>query len=265
MTRHLLRLALFLLALGTAVPAWAEEVFVLENGSVVRGRIVRHEADSIVVRLSGFATENRITIRNSEIVRQYTAVDPKRRPGDQPLIDDPVVPAAMSTSQDGVPRTVLLAPDLIGSRRGPDGEVLPTGEVAIEKEGFFGRLQRKAVLATPSTIEGRVLLGVLLLIVMTVIVAGGTRLLGMKAASLHASTSLGLLLGVFLVTDILFSETLLRADRALWVVPLQVGIWLFVARSTLDAPLSRTVPLLAVVLFAATSFVFAVGSVLVAA
>ena len=135
----------------------------------------------------------------------------------------------------------------------------------LEKEGFFGRLQRKAVLATPSTIEGRVLLGVLLLIVMTVIVAGGTRLLGMKAASLHASTSLGLLLGVFLVTDILFSETLLRADRALWVVPLQVGIWLFVARSTLDAPLSRTVPLLAVVLFAATSFVFAVGSVLVAA
>jgi hypothetical protein len=135
----------------------------------------------------------------------------------------------------------------------------------LAKEGFFARLGRVTYVAMPETTEGRVLLGLLLLVVMTVLVAGGARLLGMRATSLHASTSLGLLLGVFLVSNVIWSDVLLRADRAMWLLPLQTLIWLGVARSLLDAPLSRTIPLLALVLFASTCCGFSIGAFLVAA
>ena len=266
MARLLPLLCVLALLVGAAPAAWAEEVFVLDNGNMVRGRIIRQDAEHVVVRLAGFVEENRITLRTSEIVRQYTSVDPLRRPGPGPMVEDQVMPAALApSSYDGVPRTVLLAPDLIGREGAEPTPGLPVGDVDLASEGFFGRLQRVAALAAPGTLEGQVLIGILLLIVMSVLVAGGTRLLGMKAASLHASTSLGLLLGVFLATDVLWSEALLRADRALWVLPLQAVIWLGVARSTLDAPMSRTIPLLALVLFAAVCCAFATGSLLVAA
>jgi hypothetical protein len=266
MARLLLPLLVLLALPALALPAWAEEVFVLDSGNVVRGRIVRENEEQVVIRLSGFVEENRLTLRPSEIVRRYTGVDPDRSSGRPRALSEPVVPMTIVSAQDGVPRTVLLAPDLLGSRASTAGlredEDLAR-ERAMANEGFFARLSRVAVVAMPTSLEGRLLLGMLLLIVMAVLVAGGTQLLGMKAASLHASTSLGLLLGVFLVTDILWSDALLRADRALWVLPLQALIWLGAARSTLDAPLSRTIPLFALVLFASTCFVFATGSLLV--
>ena len=250
-------------ALLAATPAWAEEVFVLDNGNVVRGRVVRESEDEIVIRLSGFVNENRITLRPSEVVRRFTSVDPNRKVGLPETVLDEAPDHAPLGPRNGVPRTIVLATDLRNPHASAPGYDLPNGEVAMESEGFFARLRRVSLMALPESLEGRMVLGFLLLVVMTVLVAGGTRMLGMKAVSLHASTSLGLLLGVFLVIDILWSEDMLRADRAVWIVPLQAVIWLFVARSTLDAPLSRTVPLFSMVLFASTCFVWATGSLLV--
>ena len=253
-------LGLLLLLFLVALPAHAEEVFVLENGMTVKGRVVREDDEQVIVRPSGFVEENRLTLRRSEIVKRYQNVDPDREPGKTVELDE--IPAHKPAGpQNGVPQTTLIANDLKAGKVDPD-ELLGTDR-AMETEGFFARLARVSKVALPESFEGRLMLGVLLLIVMTVLVAGGTRMLGMKAASLHAYSSLGLVLGVFLVADILWSEALLRADRAVWVVPLQVAIWLFVARSTLDAPLSRTVPLFSIVLFASTCFVWATGSLLV--
>lgn len=254
-----------LLCLAAALPAFAEEVFILDNGNVVRGRVVREDEEQVVVRLAGFAVENRITLKSSEIVRRFLSVDPHQRPGMARATQDPTSQISMLGTHTGVPHTTLIASDLQQSARIPVGAPgdLPTGEVSMEEEGFFARLRRVCMVAMPESLEARLLLGFLLLVVMTVMVAGGTRMLGMKAASLHASSSLGLVLGTFLVADILWSASLLRADRAVWILPLQALVWLGVARSTLDAPLSRTVPLFAMVLFASTCFVFATGSLLV--
>jgi len=259
-------LCLLVCFLVPAVCAWGEEVFILDNGNVVRGRVVREDEKQIVVRLSGFVQENRITLLPREVVRRFLNVDPRRKIG-LPAVEEEITLAFQpETVRDGVPRTVLLAPELTAARDRAalgSGTQLPQAELEMANENFFARLRRVAIVAAPDNVEGRVLLGILLFIVLTVLVAGGARMLGMRATSVHASSSLGLLLGIFLVSDLLWSDALLRADRALWIVPLQAVIWLGVARSTLDAPLSRTVPLFAMVLFASTCFVFAIGSLLI--
>jgi len=259
----LLALAASLLLVALASRAEAEEVFVLAGGSIVRGTMVRETEDKIVVRLSSYYDENTITLRRAEITKRYLLkAGQAQRPEVAHDVDAPA-DAVPLQGMPGVPHTIVLASDedLVG--RGVDGEPLPRAEPSLDSEGFLERLQRVVSQALPETLEGRLVLGGLLLLTLAAFVAGGTRYLGMKAASLQASTTLGFLLGVFLVADTIWHEQLLRADRAIWIVPLQGVIWLGVARGSLEAPLSRTIPLLALMLFAATAFAFGVGSVLV--
>jgi len=268
--RILYAISLVFACVLAASPAEADEVFVLDNGYTVRGFVVREDAERVVVRLAGFAEENRITLQPSEIKRRYKNVPPKplRRTLDEDF-EPPIGDVKLGLSS-GPPRTVQYtdlppAPrDDLGrsATRGLSGRV-PDTNPSLRSESYFGRLYRVSILALPPSLEGRLLLGVLLLTVLSVMVAGGTRLLGMRAPSMHASTTLGLLLGIFLVGDIFLSSEVLRADRALWLLPLQAVIWLGAARATLDAPLARTIPLFALVLFASTCFVFATGSLLV--
>ena len=260
--RPLLALLALLLALAaTAAVAGAEEIFELDSGAVVRGKVVREDADRIVVRLTGLMEANTITLHAHEITRRYVGTEPNPRPRDHANDAEAPVPDVPLTGHVGVPRTVRFGRD--GAQADPDAGGLPTTEPDLMRESFFERLARVTRMAFPHALEGRLLVGCLLLIVLAVIVAGGTRLLGMKAATLHASTTLGLMLGVCAFADILWHEEMLRADRALWLVPLQVVIWLATARALLEAPLSRTIPLLAVVVFASTAFLFATGSLLV--
>ncbi len=259
--RSLLLCLCFLLYLGLAPAAAAEEVFVLKQGSVVRGVAIRETEDRIVVRLSGFIDENRITLRRAEIARRFLLEDhvntPRRAPSD---VEAPAQ-AVPLTGVAGVPRTIRLGPD--GSPR----QVLPSDASGspppLDAEGFLERFERRARLALPEALEGRLVVGLLLLIVFATLVAWGVRLLGMKSASVQASTTLGLMLGVFLVVDTLFQTELLRADRAIWILPLQALLWLGVACGSLEAPLSRSIPLLAFVLFGSSCFMFATGTLLV--
>lgn len=245
------------LLLLSAPEARAEDVFVLDNGVVVRGFVVREEGERLVVRLTGFAEANTVTLRTSEIVRRFASVEPHSARGQapserdlRPIHDDlawaPQRPAA----------AVAAAEEAFADA--PSGADLP-----LAAEGFFARLQRVTVLALPRSLEGRLLVGLLFFLVLAVIVAGGTRVIGMKAPTVQASSTLGLLLGAFLAANIGLHDELLRADRALWVLPLQAAIWLAAARAALDAPLARVVPLFAFVLFGSACCVFLTGSVLV--
>lgn len=277
--RLLLPLVLLCASIFAALPARADEVFVLDNGYTVRGFVVREDKERVVVRLAGFAEENRITLRPSEIHRRYKNVPAKHlRPIPKDDEPEPDTGGVLDTTP-GQPRTIhygaLTETTAAGDAPTADAPTadtptadtptakLPELDPSLRSEAYLTRLTRVTGLALPTSLEWRLLLGALVLTVLAVIVAGGTRVLGMKAASMHASTTLGLVLGVFLLADVYLSGEMLRADRALWIVPLQAAIWLIVAGTALDAPLSRTIPLLAMVLFTTTVFVFATGSLLV--
>jgi predicted ABC-type transport system involved in lysophospholipase L1 biosynthesis ATPase subunit len=268
MRTFLLPLIALLLACVLADAAHAEEVFVLRNGMQVRGSIVREDEDRVVVRLSGFAEANTITIRTAEVTRRFRSVEatPVRSPLDTNDPSDVRDPAAVSDDLN------LATPGYI-----PDGDTrpdswpllprddgtMPAPEPKLESEGFFARLQRVAAMALPRSLGGLLLVGVLFLLVLSVLIAGGTRVIGMKAPTVQASSTLGLLLGSFLVANVGLHNELLRADRAVWILPLQAAIWMLVARSVLDAPIARIVPLFAFALFGSACCVFATGSVLV--
>lgn len=266
--RPLLPLLALLLACVAAPTAHAEdapaapadraiEVFKLENGFAVRGRVIRETDDKVVVRLSGTFENNTITLRRDEIQDRRVHVDPTVKPIER--IGDTDAPAAIQPSGTlAMPRTTRYDAD--GSAR--LGR-LPGDEPELETEGFGQRLVRVTKMAFPDSLEGRLLVGFLALLALSILVGAGARMLGMKSPSLHASTTLGFLLGAFLLADILLHDEMLRADRALWVVPLQVVVWLGTARALLDAPLSRIVPLFSMVLFTALCLMFLTGSLLV--
>jgi hypothetical protein len=244
----------------------AEEVFVLQNGVVLRGRVARETEERVVIRLAGFAEENTVTVRKREIRRRFTSRGTGSAAPADPL---PPLPSGYPLPPSGGESwTATGTPGPGSAPPAPPtptvfDEPAPTAEPSLQSEGFFERLKRVTGLALPKSFEGLLLVAFLVFVVLTVLVAGGTRALGMKAPSLHASSSLGLLLGIFLAADFLLHGEILRADRALWILPLQAGVWLFVARTALDAPLSKTVPLFAFVLFGSTCFMFFTGSVLV--
>jgi hypothetical protein len=253
-------LAVLLVALAVAAPAEAEEVFVLENGVAVRGFVVREDAERILVQLTGFAETNRVTLRTTEVVRRFRSVEGDRLPPEEaaPITDDLDYvrrdPTTLAPDRPVVPAVTEMEPDL---------DELPGDEPDPQTEGFFVRLNRVTGMSLPRSLEGLLLVGVLLALALAVVVAAGTRVIGMKAPTVHASSTLGLMLGVFVAADIGMHTELLRADRAIWVLPLQAAIWMAVARTALDAPLSRVVPLFAFALFGAACCAFITGSVLV--
>ena len=239
---------------GSAAPA--VEVFLLDNGYVVRGRVVRETEDKLVVRLSGMLERNTITLRRTEIRERRVHEDPGAT-RITPASDLDATPVIAYDGPAAMPRTTRYDAD--GNERAIEDVAEPT----LEAEGFGARLVRVTKMAFPDSLEGRLLVGFLALLALSIIVGGGARMLGMKAPSLHASTTLGFLLGVFLLADILLHDEMLRADRALWVLPLQIGVWLATARALLDAPLSRIVPLFSMALFVALCLMFLTGSLLV--
>ncbi|MDA1195718.1 MAG: hypothetical protein O2894_11105 [Planctomycetota bacterium] len=259
-------LALSLLALA-APAAWADEVFVLDNDYVVRGQVVRETEDRLIVRLTGLMERNTVTLRRSEIVRRYEQGGPSSPPvarsGDADKPASGGSDLAAQVPAGGMPRTTRY--DEVGAVAiTPPTDDPRDGDPPLARENFGERLARVTRLAFPSSFEGRLLVALLLLVALATVVGGGARVLGMKSPSLHSSTSLGLMLGVFLLGDILMHEEVLRADRALWILPLQAAAWLGTARTVLDAPLAKVVPLFSLVLFVATCFVFLTGSLLVA-
>ena len=82
----LLPVAVLLLLASLARPAAAEEVFVLDNGEVLRGWVVREDEEVVHVRLSGFMGEARIQVPARRIVRRFLSVE---KSSDRPATPQP--------------------------------------------------------------------------------------------------------------------------------------------------------------------------------
>lgn len=255
--RALLSLAVVLLALlGAVRPAWAEEVFVLENGVVLRGTAMRESGDEVVIRLSGFPEDARVTVATTQIVRRHAgSTGVPRRPAGAPALGYTDAPLAEA---DPLPR--------FAGRpwAAPSGELLPLEEPSLQREGFFARLGRVAHMATPEDPVTRLVLAGLFGIALLALVGLGGRLLEFEDLRLGHAALLAAGLGAALLADVAHADILLRADRATWVLPAQALAWVGLAWGSLRCGPGRAVLLLAFLLFSLGVVGFAAGAVLVA-
>jgi hypothetical protein len=74
---------------------------------------------------------------------------------------------------------------------------------------------------------------------------------------------LAVLLGGILGADVLWNREMLRADRAIWVLPVQGLGWLTAAMGILRESPGRVILLFAFVLFSLTVAMFTAGAILV--
>lgn len=247
--------SLVLAALG-ARAARADEVFVLDNGMVLRGTALKESASEVVVRLSDFAEDARVTVEVARIVsrRAGTAGRPQAVPHEaRPRFTD-----GPTTWDADVPRLDG------GTWARPALESEPLEEPSVRHEGFFERLGRVALLAMPGDAPTRAVLLLLYLAALLALVGLGGRLLEIEGLNLPRAATLAAALGAMVLSDALYRDLLLRADRALWIVPCQAAAWLALAFGLLRCDLGKGVLLLAFLLFSLGVVAFAAGAVLVA-
>lgn len=250
--RARLLLLLVLLGLAGAGAARAEEIIILDNGEALRGHLVRQDDEAVRFRLVGVMGDATIDIPRERIKRRFVSIDQGPRPATEPPTD------WMAQA-----RHVELDAGGAETGEGTFRLVLPEEEPSVVNEGFFQRLARVAVLALPPDRAGRTILGLLFFVALLVLVLLGGRIVEIEEMGLGRATVLALLLGVILAVDVWHHATVLRADRAVWILPLQGLLWLAVAMATLRVGFGRTILLFAFVLFAVWVVVFSAGAILV--
>jgi hypothetical protein len=258
MRRPLLALAAVLVLLAAAGRrAAAEDVLVLDNGSVLRGVVVKETDKTIVLRMSGFIEDARVTVDVRRIVRRYVSIDKPTRT----VMGAPVTPRSLPT--DGpfwTPGAEHVVEPVPGTGVGPY-EVHE--EPDLHGEGFFDRLARVVDMSMPPDTTSRTVLAGLAFLGLLALVALGARIVEIEGLTLGRAALLTALLGACLAADVWFRGDLLRADRALWVLPVQAAAWLVAAGALLRCGPSRAVLLLAFVTFGTGVTVFTGGAVLV--
>jgi hypothetical protein len=248
--------AALVLLCAWAGTARADEVFELDNGMVLRGTSVRESATEVVVRLSGLSSEARVTVETARIVR--------RRPGNMGRPAAPTgAPLARATD---LPSSGGVDVPSLGARTWtpPTVEAEPLEEPGAHREGFFERLRRVALMAMPNDIATRIALGTLFFAALLALVGLGGRLLEIEGLSLARTGVLAGALGVMVLSDALYRDMLLRADRAPWVVPAQAAVWLALTFGIVRCTVPKAVLLLAFLLFSLAVVSFTAGAVLVA-
>jgi hypothetical protein len=256
--RLVLRPLCVLAFLALTLPAArAEEVLMLDNGVVLRGRVIRENEQQITIHPAGSTAESRITVDRRRIVKRYVSIARGNARG--------TVPVGSTSAHTSEPESLPAEPDDLPLFvvEAPGSADLPQEEPEVQEEPFFERLRRVTALALPRTTLGVIVLALLLFIGLAALLTMGARLLGLGLPSLHATWTLALLFGLFVLADMVLHAELLRADRAVWVVPLQAVLWIGLAKALLDTAASRTVVLFAFVLFGAVAVVFVTGAVLV--
>jgi hypothetical protein len=103
----------------------------------------------------------------------------------------------------------------------------------------------------------------LALMVLLALVALGWKMADIQGMTLGRSTLLAVLLGVIVTVDCVWAETLLRADHAVVVLPLQLLAWVACAAGSVRCGIGRSVLLLAFVIFSGVLATFSAGAVLV--
>lgn len=257
-----LRLGLAALALVAVVAAWlarsarAEEALILENGAVLRGSVVREDDREILFQLTGVGKESRVTVERSRVVQRFVTVDPHRAPPPAVPVAEPEAPP----SPDGPPPLVRTAtPPATADRATTDAEP------PARAEDFFSRTARRAAMALPSDTPSRAFLAGLAVLVVLGLVALAGRMVEVQTMSLGRGTLLSVLFVGLVAIDVAWADTMLRADRAGVIVPVQLLAWMGCAAGTLRCGLGRAFNLLAFVLLSAALVVFSAGIVLVSA
>lgn len=244
--------------------ACAEEALVLDNGAILRGNVVREDPKVLVFQLSGTGADSRVNVERRRIVQRFVTVDPKAGlPGGQLVpAEVPLEAAPSEVPKDG---EFLLAslpgrPPVTQARRAPP---LPEEEPSAHQENFFERTGRRSVLAFPRDPAARAFLASLGLIVLLCLVGLGGRMADVDGLTLGRSTMLSLLLGGLILLNVLWADTLLRADRAPVLVPLQLLAWMGCAAGILRCGFARAFTLLGFVIFAGALVSFTAAVVLV--
>ncbi len=258
--RAALWLAVALLGLFLAVPVHAEEAVVLDNGTVLRGSVVREDVTTIQLRLAGIGRENRVTIEKDRIVQRFMTADERK------------TPAPASTSGDGR-KPFVAEPDeaashgpvplVAGLPRITEPPRLPDEEPLARQESVFQRMGRRALLAFPAAPLPRAFIAALGVLLLCCLVGLGAKMADIKGLTLAKGTALALLLGVLLSLTVLWADPLLRADLAAFWIPIALLSWTGCAAAILKCRLGRSFVLLAFVLFAGLLTTFSAGVVLI--
>lgn len=249
---HRLAPLLGVLLLAAAVTqARADEIFVLDNGEVLKGWVIQERDSDVHVRLTGFVRNASVHIPQTRILRRYR-VD---RLPEEPR--DARAPTDWARAAHRVDSTIT---DDTNEQRG--GLHIPAEEPSIRDEGFFQRLARVTALSIPEGLESRILLGTLLLVALLMLILMGGRLAEIDSLGLGRAAILATLLGTALALDVLFHADALRADRAIWLVPAQGLTWIGTAAVLLRCGVTRAVLLFAFVLFSLTVVAFCAGAIL---
>ena len=242
--------ALFLAVFARS--ARGEEAIVLDNGAVLRGTVVREDPTTIVFKLSGVGTDSRITISREHIAQRFVTVDPNAwTTGSQvarPSIPDPAASPA------------LLRP---AEPRAAKPATLPAEEPAVHEEGFFQRTARRAALAFPTDPGSRTSLAVLAMVILLCLVGLGGKMADLSGLTLGRNTLLALFLGALVAVDVAWGPSILRADMAAMILPVQVLAWAACAAAILKCGFGRAFQLLSFVLLAGALVTFSTGAVLV--
>jgi hypothetical protein len=261
MPRRLLTPALLLAALVGALlfgaaPARADEVFVLDNGMVLRGTAMSESKEKVVLRLTDFPDDARITVETNRIV--------SRRPG---TVGKAVLPppTPMSRATDVPNGDYASVPRLTAPGWKPTQVTLtPLDDPLPQHESFAERLRRVALMAMPEDVVARGVIAVLFFVALLALVGLGGRLLEIEGLNLLRSSLLAGLLGAIILADFFCRDVLLRADSALWVLPAQAVSWLALTFAIVRCGIGKSVLLLAFMLFSLAVVTFTAGGVLVA-
>jgi hypothetical protein len=256
--RPVRRLALALLAAAGLVvaagAARAEEALVLDNGTVLRGTVMREDATSLTFRLAGVGSDTRITIPRDKVSQRFTTVDP-RRWREVAEVAKPVLGETVRAMEPDDPNAVRLARPAIAP--------LPAEEPESHEETFFERTARRAALALPQSPASRTLLAALGVAVLLCLVGLGAKMADIEGLSLARGTMLALGLGAMLAADLVWPRELLRADHGVVTLPLELLGWVGFAAGLLRCGFGRAFLLLAFVVLSGCLVVFATGVVLV--
>lgn len=243
-----LLLLLFLAGLAREARA-AEEVFVLENGTVFRGHVIRAEDDEIEVKLSGFGRAALVTLDRRRIVNRFTPVM-------APTLEDKEPPAFQDWSA-----SARKVGDGYSREDSSPALIAPT-ERREERPGFFLQLANKTSDSLPRSPLGRAaIVGLFLAAVLGIILLAG-RIIEVETLTAGAALMLTFLLGGLVIVDVVWRDAMLRNDRAGWIVPLQGLLWLCAAMGILRCGLGRVVVLFAFVTFVLSVGIFLTGAVL---
>ena len=253
-----------LLLLCVPEDARAEEIFVLDNGTVLHGFVSREGEEELTIRLVGLGKPVHVTVRRDQIVERH--VSRRREPAVLP--GSPERPAASIdvARQPSTPEPVTPEPRRPPVRITEPVQPAPHPELdpAHMGEGFISHFLGLARVTIPRRPQAMALIALLLVGLLAVLVHAGAQLADMSKPAIPASLGLAALFAACFVVNVLYPEVLLRADLAIIVVPLEFAVWVGVARWTLHGTVGRATLLFAFVLFSLLSVVFVTGAIFVA-